>query len=130
MSDRPLIAPNLNKPVINAHSTAASFNGPATIIQRLPGISYDVSWDGTTTGTLKVQVSNTVSFNPDGSVNNAGNWHDLPSTAYQDTLPAPSGSPGNGFICVPSTQAYAARLVFTRSGGSGTLTAVVCAKVL
>jgi len=128
--DRPLITPNLNKPLVNAASMASNVTSAATIINRLPGISYDVSWTGTPTGTFSVQVSNSYAQGPDGSVSNAGNWSTLPGAAFIGTLPAPAGSPGNGFIDVVGTEAYAVRLVYTASGGSGNLTVLAAAKVL
>lgn len=130
MSDRPLIAPNTQSPIINAVSMATTITGPATIIQRLPGISYDVSWTGTPTGTFSVQVSNTVVLGPNGAISQAGNWNTLPSGAFVGTLPAPSGSSGNGFIDVIGTEAYAVRLVYTAASGAGNLTVVAAAKVL
>ena len=130
MSDRPLIAPNNFNPVVNAVSMAASFNTPPTIIQRLPGISYDLSWTGTPTGTFAVQVSNTYQLGLDGVVLNAGNWYDLPSAALIGTLPTPAGTDGTGFIDVIGTEAYAVRLAYTASSGDGNLTAVIAAKVI
>ena len=130
MSDRPLIAPNLLNPLINAQSMATSITGPATIIQRLPGISYDISWTGTPTGTFQVQVSNTYSTSQNGTEASSGNWTTLPAGAFQGTYPVPSGSPGNGFLDVVGTEAYAVRLVYTASSGTGTLTVVPAAKVL
>lgn len=129
MSDRPLIAPNTEKPLINGTSMASSFNGPPSVIQRLPGISYDISWTGTPTGTFSVEVSNTVTFGP-GGVIAAGNWNALPAAAFVGTIPAPAGGAGNGFIDVIGTEAYAARLVYTAASGAGNLTVVACAKVL
>lgn len=130
MSDRPLIKPNPQKPLINAVSMAASINGPATVIQRLPGISYDISWTGSPVGTFSVQVSNSYSENADGSVGNAGNWYTLPTTYFLFPIPVPSGSPGNGFIDLTTvTNAYAIRLVYTATSGTGSLTVLPCAKV-
>lgn len=130
MSDRPRIVPNLNKPLFDAVSTASSITGPATIINGLPGISYDIAWTGTTTGTFAVQVSNSFSLNADGSVANAGNWNTLPPAAFIGTIPAPAGSPDHGFIDVVGTEAYAIRLVYTRTSGTGTMTVLAAAKVL
>lgn len=128
MSDRPLIAPK--KALIDGGDMSADFVGPATIIQRLPGISYDIAWTGDPTGTFGVQVSNSFSQNPDGSVANAGNWHTLPPAAFVGTIPAPSGSADSGFIDVVGTEAYAIRLVYTSQSGSGLLTVYAAAKVL
>jgi len=130
MSIRPLIAPNLNTPLVNATSTAASITSRPTYINQLPGISYDLVWTSTTTGTFAVQVSNTYSQYPDGTTQNAGNWNTLPTSMFTGTYPVPAGSPGNGFLDVIGTEAAWVRLVFTRTAGSGTLTVVVAAKVL
>lgn len=130
MSDRPFIAPNLNKPVINAGDMSGSLTSLISIIQRLPGISYDIAWLGTPTGTFQVQLSNTVTLNPDGTAASAGNWTTLPSSAFAGTYPVPSGSAGSGFLDVVGTEAYAVRILYTRSSGSGSLTIVPCAKVL
>jgi hypothetical protein len=130
MADRPLIAPNTQKPIINAVSMATSINGPATVIQRLPGISYDISWTGTPVGTFSVQVSNTVVIGPEGSVIVAGNWYTLPATLLTGTLPVAAGAPGNGLIEVIGTESYAIRLSYTAASGTGTLTVVACAKVI
>lgn len=130
MSDRPLIAPNTYVPIINGVSMAASINGPATVIQRLPGISYDISWTGSPVGTFSVEVSNTVVLGPNGSVIQAGNWYVIPSAALVGSLPVPSGSPGNGFIDVIGTEAYAVRIIYTATSGTGSLTVVAAAKVL
>jgi hypothetical protein len=130
MSSRPLLAPNSVLPLVNAVSTGANITSPVTIIQMLPGISYDIAWTGTTNGTIDVQVSNTYRQNADGTVAVAGNWTTLPHASFAGTYPTPAGSPGSGFLDVVGTEAYAVRLVFTRASGSGTMTIVPCGKVL
>lgn len=89
-------------------------------------IGYDVSWTGTTpVGVMSVQVSNTYTQNGDGSVRNPGNWTTL-------TLSSPatvSGNTGNGFLDIDATGAFAIRLVYTRTSGTGTMNATLCAKV-
>lgn len=129
MSDRPIIAPSNNIPIINGVSMTSSITGPATIIQRLPGISYDISWTGNPTGTFSVQVSNTYQQGPNGQILNAGYWNTLPSSSFSGTVPAPSGSSGNGFLDIVGTEAYAIRLTYTAVSGTGLLTVVPCAKV-
>ena len=130
MSDRPLIKPNLLKPIVNAVSTASSIMSPPTNINLLPGLSYDISWTNTTNGTLAVQVSNTYSQAPDGTIINAGNWNTLPTSSFTGTYPVPSGSPGTGFLDIVGTEAAYCRLVYTPVSGTGTMTIVVAAKVL
>lgn len=130
MSSRPQAAPY---PVIGGTSPnpvsgdmSSNIISKPTIIQKLTMIGYDISWVGTAPiGVMSVQVSNTYSENADGTVRNAGNWTTL-------TLSAPtpvSGATGNGFIDVDATGAYAIRLVYTRTSGTGLMTAVLCAKV-
>ena len=130
MSNRPFIAPNIRAPLVNAQSMATSITSPASFINTLSGISYDVSWTGSPVGTFSVQVSNSYTQNPDGSVANAGNWTTIPSSGFIGTLPAPSGSAGNGFIDVVGTEAAAVRLVYTAVSGSGNLTVYPAGKVL
>jgi hypothetical protein len=129
MSDRPVIVPNLLKPIINNVSMATSITGPATILKNLTGISYDIQWTGTPTGTFQVQVSNTYSIDATGSVQNAGNWSTIPSAEFSGTYPIPSGFADTGFLDLVGTEAYAVRLVYTASMGSGNLTVIAAAKV-
>lgn len=130
MSDRPILKPNTLVPLINNVSMASGITGPATNIQFLPGISYDISWTGTPTGTFSVQVSNTYQQNPDGSVANAGNWTTLPSSSFSGTYPVPSGSAGTGFLDIVGTEAVWVRLLYNYTSGSGNLTVVPGGKVL
>lgn len=130
MSDRPLIAPNTTIPLVNAVSMASTITSAPTNINRLPGLSYDLVWTGTPTGTFAVQVSNSYTQNPDGTTNAAGSWNSLPTSAFVGTYPVPAGSSGFGFLDVVGTEAAWCRLLYTPSGGSGTLTVVVAAKVL
>lgn len=123
MSSRPQAAPFL---VITNGSMAGNITSEPTIIQKLSMIGYDISWTGTTpVGVMSVQVSNTYSENADGSVRNAGNW----TTLTLSSTPAVTGNTGNGFIDVDATGAFAIRLVYTRTSGTGTMNATITAKV-
>jgi len=123
MSTRPNLRPFS---VITNGDMSGNITSKVTIIDNKTIIGYDISWTGTApVGTMSVQVSNSYSENADGSVRNAGNWTTL-------TLSAPtpvSGATGNGFIDVDLTGGYAIRLVYTRTSGTGTMNAVICAKV-
>lgn len=132
MSDRPFLKPDTTKPLISNQSMATSFNGPATILAQKTAFAYQIVWTGTPTGAFTVQVSNTYSQNADGSAGSAasaGSWDTIPSNAFSGTLPAPSGSPGSGTIDLVGTGAYAVRLVYTASGGTGTASVYPCSKV-
>lgn len=130
MSSRPFIKPNSVAPFFTgAMSSTNTINSPASIINLIPGVSYEVDWTGTPTGTFAVQVSNSYSENPDGSVLNAGNWTTLPSSSFVGTYPAPAGAPGNGFLNLAGIESYAVRLSYTNASGAGTLTVYIAGKV-
>lgn len=129
MSTRTTIRPTS---VITAGSMAGDLTSLVTILQSVSGVSYEVSWTGSTPiGTVSVQLSNDYSVNPDGTVNNAGTW----TTIYLNVNGTPSqtiaitGNTGSGFIDIERTNAYAIRLIYTRTSGTGSLTATICGKV-
>lgn len=123
MSVRPLLAPDV---VITNGSMAGNITSEVILINKLSMISFDISWTGTTpVGAMSVQVSNSYSLNVDGSVRNAGSWTTLTLSAATPV----SGNTGNGFIDVDATAGYAIRLVYTRTSGTGTMTAIAVGKV-
>lgn len=123
MSSRPIFTPHS---VITNGDMSGNITSQVTIIQNLSMLSYDISWTGTApVGVMSVQISNTYSQNADGSVRNPGNW-----TTLVLSSPTPvSGSPGNGFIDIDAIAAYAMRLVYTRTSGTGTMNAIINGKV-
>lgn len=129
MSDRPIIKANTQLPLINAVSMATTITGPATNINQLPGISYDLVWTGTPVGTFAVQVSNTYTQDSQGNTKTAGHWESLPTSSFTGTYPVPAGTSGSGFLDVVGTEAAWVRLVYTAVSGAGTLTVVPAAKV-
>lgn len=111
--------------VITNTSMGASVISPPTIINYATGVGYDISWTGTPVGTFSVEISNTYSVDAMGNQANAGNW-----TAV--TLSAPitaAGTADNAFINLAGLEAYAIRLHYTRTSGTGTLNATVSGKV-
>ncbi len=127
MASRPLIKPFQ---VITNGNMGSNITSTPTIIDNISMISYDISWAAGTSpvGTLSVEVSNTYSQNADGSVRNAGNWTTLVLATGDD--PDVSGNSGHGFIDVAATGANAIRLVYSRTGGQGTMQAYVSCKVM
>lgn len=124
MASRPIFTPHS---VITNGNMATSLTSEVTIIQNLSMISYSSVWTAgaTPVGVISVQVSNDYSQNADGTVRNAGTWNTL-------TLSAPtnvSGNTGNGFIDIDANAAYAMRLIYTRTSGSGILNVIVNGKV-
>ena len=129
MSTRTRFAPYS---VITNQSMAADITSAATVLQSITGVSYALSWSGSTpVGTAAVQVSNDYALNPDGSVHNAGTWTTIELSlngSAVSSIPI-TGNTGSGFIDVEKTMAYAIRLFYDATSGSGTLNAVIMGKV-
>lgn len=129
MSTRTSLRPYL---VITGGSMSGNITSDVTILQSITAISYALNWAGTSpVGTVSVQVSNDYSLDGSGQVLNTGTWTTL-TLAYNGsattTIPI-SGNTGNGFIDIEKTAAYAVRLIYTFTSGSGLLSATICGKV-
>lgn len=123
MSSRPQFSPYT---VILDGDMSGSLTSKITVIQKLSLISYGVSWSGSSPiGTIAVEVSNDYTQNEDGTVRNAGTWNALPL----DGTVAVSGNLDNGFVDVDLNGAYAMRLQYIRTSGTGTMQAVISSKV-
>lgn len=121
MSSRPILAPFQ---VITNGDMSGDITSEVSIIQNVSMIAYDVSWSGSTpVGTLTVEVSNTYQKNGAGAVKVAGNWTAMPLTT------SVSGNSGTAFLDCLATGAYAIRLKYTRTSGTGTLNATISGKV-
>lgn len=99
-------------------SLGASFNGAAMGIEFVDGYSVCASWDGGI-GTLKIQAcNNPFTDNVNMTPNPAAVWVDIPGSSV-----AVSGA-GSQFWNVADAKYAGYRIVWTRSSGSGTLTAI------
>lgn len=119
--------------VITNESMAADITSEVTILQSITGVSYAVSWSGTTpVGTLAVQCSNDYSINQDGTVNNSGTWIPM-YVSINGGAPAASisisGNTGKGIIELERTNVYAIRLFYDAGSGVGTFNATIVGKV-
>lgn len=123
MSSRPQFSPFS---VITNGDMSGDLISIPTIIQKLSEVSYSVSWAGTApVGAVSVQVSNDYKQNDDGSVRNPGTWNTLPLSS-----PTPvSGNTGNGFIDIEASGAYAIRLIYTATSGTGLMNVIISGKV-
>jgi hypothetical protein len=112
---------------------SADITSLPTIIQQLSMVSYAVSWAGAVPiGTISVEASNDYSLYPDSTVNNPGIWNPIPfvlnGTSVVTAIPV-AGNSGNGFIDIDQHGAYALRLIYTATSGTGQLQVVINGKV-
>ena len=130
MSSRPLFKPQ--SVITNGNMASATLTSLVTIIQNLSMVSYGCSWAGSTPiGVITVEVSNDYSQFADGSVNNAGHWKALTfevDGVLTDELDV-TGNAGVGFIDIDQCAAYAIRLKYTKTSGTGTLNVTMNGKV-
>lgn len=122
MSSRPLIKPIS---VVTSGDMSAQIISKPTITDNLSMVSYDCTYAGAPVGAVTIQVSNSYSQNVDGSVKNAGHW----TTLTLSNLVPVSGA-GGSFIDIDATAAYAIRLVYTPTSGSGTMNVILASKVM
>lgn len=110
--------------VINAVSMGASITSSPSNIQFLDNVCYQANWSGGSSpvGTLSVEIS--VDYDPEQ--NNSGTWNavTLPVT------PAVSGNSGSYAIDLNQLSAPWVRLKYTRTSGSGTMSAFMSAKAV
>jgi hypothetical protein len=112
--------------VISSGDMSGNITSSVTIINRIPNLSYSVSWTGSSpVGVITVEESNDYSLNPDGSVRNAGIWN----TMTLSGAAAVSGNSDHGIIKLSQVPSFAIRLVYTRTSGTGTLNAIITGKV-
>lgn len=127
-----IVIPSPQGTPANSGDMSSNITSAPTVLQSLSRVSYSCSWVGTApVGTISVQVSNDYSIGPNGVVANAGTWNTV-TLLYNGVLVMSvpiSGNSGNGFVEVNETAAYAIRLVYTATSGTGTLTATVVGKV-
>lgn len=128
MSSRTRIGPFS---VITNGDMSSSITSTATDLQSVSKISYQYSWTGTLpVGTIGVQVSNDCTVLTTGGIT-GGTWTTLildVNGIPVDAIPL-SGASGNGFIDLTDTSAFAIRLIYTRTSGTGTLTATIFGRV-
>lgn len=137
MSSRTVLRPEIVIPSAyaspaNTGSMAANITSMPTILQSLSRVSYSVSWAGSSpVGTIQIQCSNDYAIGATGTVVNSGTWNTMTVSlngSPVQTIPV-TGNSGSGLIDITATAAYAVRLVYTFTSGTGTLQAIVTGKV-
>lgn len=129
MSTRTNLRP---QPIIVNGDMSADITSDPVVMQSLSGMGFHVTWSGSTPiGTLAVQISNDYSIGPTGDVLNAGTWVTIELSVGGNVVTSIpiTGNTGKGFIDVEKTMAYAIRLFYDNTSGTGTLNAVANGKV-
>lgn len=105
--------------VFNAVDTSAtSQTSDAVDILGLPNIGLQFSWTGTTNGTIAILVSNT---------NDITTGQSLTLTGLTPAFTQPSGSAGSQRIDLEGVNANFLWVTYTKTSGTGTLSATVVA---
>ena len=131
MAYRPQLAPTQVFVAPN-NDMSGNLESLVTIKNNMPIIGYGISWSGTApVGVIQCLCSNDYSIDAEGNVKNAGTWNIVPfsvSGTIVTSLPV-SGSPGNGYIDIDVLSAYAIKLSYTATSGSGKLSALITGMV-
>jgi hypothetical protein len=130
MSSRPKITKAV---VINAGDMSGKITSAVTLLQDLSLVGYGMSWSGISpVGSISVQVSNDYAIDGSGQVYNPGTWTTIVlnyNGGTVNSIPL-TGNTGTGFINVAEIAAYAIRMVYTATSGTGTLNSNLTAKVM
>lgn len=98
----------------NSQSMAASFTSSMLSVLYFRGYSITCTWAGDPAGTLKLQISNDTSDIED----DVSNWEDLTDSSVTLT-----GVSGQQVYNIRYVYYNKVRIVYTRSSGTGTITA-------
>lgn len=125
----------LQFPIINAGNMATSLTSSVTSIKYLDDVGIQFTWSGAPVGTFSIQVSANYLQDDNGNVRVTGNWVPLTLTYWNGTtwvtdtsIPSSVGSPI--YVDLALLSAPWIRAVYTRTSGTGTLTATLTAKGL
>lgn len=110
--------------LIVAQSMAGDVTSSPTNVQWLDNVSIQLNFSGTPTGTFSVQGSLDYKAYPlTGVQESAGNWITI-------TTASASGAAGNVLFDLNQLSFPWVRVIYTRSGGSGTLDGFISAKAV
>ncbi len=104
----------------------ASITSQVTNIQFLDNIGVQLNFTGSPVGTFAVQISADHAQDAEGNVTVAGNWIALTLSP----APVASGSSNSIYIDMQQLSAPWIRVVYTKTSGTGTLNAFICAKMI
>lgn len=110
--------------IIDAVSMAASVTSSIAPIQEQDNIGVQLHWTGSPVGAFTIEVSMDHKQDSQGNVQVAGNWISL---TLDPTITA-SGSGDDAYIDLNQLSAPYVRVVYTRTSGTGSLTAYITGK--
>ncbi len=112
--------------LLNAHSLAASFISPPTVVRYGDNVSYQIQiTTSSSTGTFAVEVSDDYELGPGNAVVNPGHWNPLTLSG------SPTVSAADDIISISLHQLpyFGIRLRYTAgTAGVGTATAYITSK--
>lgn len=132
MSNRPLLKPYYvigsdgiqGNPV--SGDMSANITSKVTILTGESMFSYQINWNGSSpVGNIVLQASNDYKQDAQGNVLNPGTWNTLGLSGPTSV----SGNTGQGFIDVLQCSAYAVRLQYQFTSGTGQMVAIIKAGV-
>ncbi len=117
---------NLLQPVhiIMAQSMSTSITSAAVEVRNQDNVGIQLHWTGTPTGAFSVQISSNHKEDIEGNIQVAGDWVTLPLSPAISA----SGSADDAYIDLNQMSTMYMRIVYTRTGSTGTLDAYVVAK--
>lgn len=111
--------------IINGLSMGASITSAAVEIKYFDDIGVQLVWTGSPVGTFQVQASADHRQDAEGNITTPGSWTNIALNPSPDTT---GGSPI--YIDMATLSAPYIRVVYTRTSGTGTLTAHVVGKLI
>ena len=114
------------KMIDNGDMSQSSLTSAPTNIQFLDNVAIQFNFTGAPSGTFSIEVSADYEQDIGGATINVGNW--VPVTL--PTPPVASGSAGSVFIDLNQLAAPWVRVKYTKTSGTGSLTAWISAKML
>lgn len=105
------------KQLIIAGDMSASITSPVFICRFLDNVGIQLDWTGTPSGSFVVQTSTDHEEDNQGNVQVPGTWITIPLSSNISA----AGSPDDAKIAINQIDGSYLRLVYTRSGGTGSL---------
>ena len=120
---------------IDAGDMSANITSSITNIQFLDNIGIQLNFSGSPVGDFQIEVSADYAQDLNGAVSNPGNWTPVllgymlsGSYTMDDVIPSSVGSPV--YIDLNQLSAPWIRIVYTATSGSGSLDAIITAKMV